>query len=147
MVVQTAGRDSLGDFAPQFVALNDDVLFGQVWSNEELDLKTRSIVTVTALVSKGVADESLRHHLATAKANGVTRSEIANILTRLAFYAGWPNASGAFRFAKDVWGPEDEGGHGARADSWFSHSAIAVPGENASNEWIAPVGDEEYAAL
>ncbi|MBB6334166.1 carboxymuconolactone decarboxylase family protein [Schaalia hyovaginalis] len=90
MVAQTAGRDSLGDFAPQFAALNDDVLFGQAppIRPEELDLKTRSIVTVTALVSKGVVNESLRYHLVTAKANGVSRSEIANILTRLAFYAG-----------------------------------------------------------
>ena len=90
MVAQTAGRDSLGDFAPQFAALNDDVLFGQAppIRPEGLDLKTRSIVTVTALVSKGIVDESLRYHLATAKANGVSRSEIANILTHLAFYAG-----------------------------------------------------------
>lgn len=147
MVVQTAGRDSLGDFAPQFAALNDDVLFGQMWSNEALDLTTRSIVTVTALVSKGIVDESLRYHLATAKANGVSRSQIAGALTHLAFYAGWPNAWGAFRLAKEVWGPEDEHWHGARADSWFSHLAIAVPGEGVSNEWLAPVGDEEYAAL
>ena len=90
MVKQTAGRDSLGDFAPQFAQLNDDVLFGQVWNQEGLSLKLRSILTVTALVSKGLIDSSFQYHLTTAKQNGVTRSEMAAILTHLAFYAGWP---------------------------------------------------------
>ena len=59
MVKQTAGRDSLGDFAPKFAELNDDVLFGEVWSREDkLSLKMRSILTVTALVSKGLIDSS-----------------------------------------------------------------------------------------
>ena len=92
MVKQTVGRDSLGDFAPQFAQLNDDVLFGQVWNQEGLSLKLRSILTVTALVSKGLIDSSFQYHLTTAKQNGVTRSEMAAILTHLAFYAGWPNA-------------------------------------------------------
>ena len=62
MVKQTAGRDSLGDFAPKFAELNDEVLFGEVWSREDkLSLKTRSIVTVTALISKGIVDLSLIH--------------------------------------------------------------------------------------
>ena len=244
MVTQTAGRDALGGFAPQFAALNDDVLFGQVWSNEELDLRTRSIITVTTLVAQGLTDESLRYHLTTARANGVSRSDIANILTHIAFYAGWPKAWGAFRLATDVWAEETaaephggffglgepndayaeffigqsylnpltgpdavlavsnvtfepgcrnnwhihkatSGGgqllicvdgfgwyqaegeparplapgdvvsipanvkhwHGARVDSWFSHLAIAVPGENTSNEWLEPVSDEHYQAL
>lgn len=64
MVKQTAGRDSLGDFAPQFAQLNDDVLFGQVWNREGLSLKLRSILTVTALVSKGLIDSSFQYHLA-----------------------------------------------------------------------------------
>lgn len=245
MVVQTAGRDSLSDFAPQFAALNDDVLFGQVWSDSTLDLRTRSLITITALISQGILDESARYHLENAKTNGVTRAEIASILTHLGFYAGWPKAWAAFRYAKDVWGHDNEeegdhggffgigqpndayaqffsgrsylnpltipgdvlslanvtfepgcrnnwhihhatsgGGqllicvdglgwyqekgkparplvpgdivsipanvehwHGARADSWFSHLAISVPGENTSNEWLAPVTDEEYSAL
>ena len=104
MVKQTAGRDSLGDFAPQFAQLNDDVLFGQVWNQEGLSLKLRSILTVTALVSKGLIDSSFQYHLTTAKQNGVTKSEMAAILTHLAFYAGWPNAWAAFRMAKEVWG-------------------------------------------
>ena len=104
MVKQTAGRDSLGDFAPQFAQLNDDVLFGRVWNQEGLSLKLRSILTVTALVSKGLIDSSFQYHLTTAKQNGVTKSEMAAILTHLAFYAGWPNAWAAFRMAKEVWG-------------------------------------------
>ncbi len=104
MVKQTAGRDALNDFAPKFAELNDDVLFGQVWSREDkLSLKTRSIVTITALISKGVTDSSLKYHLSTARANGVTREEMAEILTHLAFYAGWPNAWAAFRMAKEVY--------------------------------------------
>ena len=103
MVKQTAGRDSLNDFAPKFAELNDDVLFGEVWSREDkLSLKLRSIVTMTALISKGIVDNSLMYHLTTAKKNGVTRTEMAEILTHLAFYAGWPNAWAAFRMAKEV---------------------------------------------
>lgn len=104
MVKQTAGRDALHDFAPKFAALNDDVLFGEVWSREgQLPLKLRSIVTITALISKGITDSSLTYHLTTAKQNGVTKTEMAEILTHLAFYAGWPNAWAAFRQAKEVY--------------------------------------------
>ena len=82
MVKQTAGRDSLNDFAPKFAELNDDVLFGEVWSREDkLSLKLRSIVTMTALIGKGIVDNSLMYHLTTAKKNGVTRTEMAEILT------------------------------------------------------------------
>lgn len=101
---QTAGREALNDFAPKFAELNDDVLFGEVWSREnQLSLKLRSIVTITALISKGIVDSSLTYHLSTARKNGVTRTEMAEILTHLAFYAGWPNAWAAFRIAKDVY--------------------------------------------
>ena len=111
MVKQTAGRDSLNDFAPKFAELNDDVLFGEVWSREDkLSLKLRSIVTMTALISKGIVDKSLMYHLTTAKKNGVTRTEMAEILTHLAFYAGWPNAWAAFRMAKEVYAEEAEAG-------------------------------------
>ena len=101
-VKQTAGRDALGEFAPEFAHLNDDVLFGEVWSREDkLPLKLRSIVTVTALISKGIVDSSLVYHLQSAKNNGVTRTEMSELLTHLAFYAGWPNAWAAFRMAKE----------------------------------------------
>lgn len=68
MVKQTAGRDGLGEFAPKFAELNDDILFGEVWSREEkLSLKMRSILTISALVSKGMIDSSFQYHLVTAK--------------------------------------------------------------------------------
>ena len=109
MVKQTAGRDALNDFAPKFAELNDDMLFGEVWSREDaLSLKTRSIVTITALISKGIVDSSLTYHLSTARKNGVTRTEMAKILTHLAFYAGWPNAWAAFRMAKEVYAGDGE---------------------------------------
>ena len=245
-IKQTAGRDTLGDFAPKFAQLNDDVLFGEVWSREdELSLRDRSVVTVVALMAQGLTDSSFKYHLMSAKNNGVTRAEIAEILTHAAFYAGWPKAWAAFRMAKEVWADErddaDEkakhqnkmafpigasndafakyfigqsylsplsteqvgvynvtfepgcrnnwhthhaksgGGqilvcvagrglyqewgkpaqelcpgdvvnipagvkhwHGAAPDSWFSHLAVEVPGEETSNEWLEPVDDEQY---
>lgn len=106
-IKQTAGRDALNDFAPKFAALNDDVLFGEVWSGDGLNLKTRSIITVCALVSKGLIDQSFCYHLKTAKDNGVSKTEMAEILTHLAFYAGWPNAWVAFSMAKEVYADKD----------------------------------------
>jgi len=104
MVKQTAGRDSLGEFAPEFARLNDDVLFGEVWSREDkLSLRDRCIVTVTALMSKGILDSSLQYHIQNAKTHGVTAQEMSEILTHAAFYAGWPNAWAAFRMAKEVY--------------------------------------------
>ncbi len=246
-VKQTAGREALGGFAPKFAQLNDDVLFGEVWSREDkLSLRDRSLVTVTALMAQGLVDSSFQYHLASAKQNGITKTEIAEILTHAAFYAGWPKAWAAFRMAKEVWAEEvvdeksahanamvfpigpandgfaqyfigrsylapisteqvgifnvtfepgcrnnwhvhhaDKGGgqilvcvagrgwyqewgkapqalnpgdvvnipvgvkhwHGAAADSWFSHLAVEVPGENGSNEWLEPVDDETYSKL
>ncbi len=248
-VKQTAGREQLGDFAPKFAELNDDVLFGEVWSHtDKLSLRDRSMITVTSLVSMGITDTSLKFHLQSAKSNGVTRTEIAEILTHIGFYTGWPKAWAAFRLAKEVWEentdaqdakaaferemlfpigqPNDayaryfigqsylaplsaeqvgihnvtfeprcrnnwhihhaaKGGgqilvciagegwyqewgkpaqllnpgyivnipqgvkhwHGATADSWFAHLAVEVPGENASNEWLEAVSDEEYTKL
>ena len=104
-IKQTAGRDSLGTFAPQFAQLNDDVLFGEVWSREaQLSLRDRSLVTVVALVAQGLVDASFQYHLTTAKKNGITRTEVAEILTHAAFYVGWPKAWAAFRMAKEVYG-------------------------------------------
>ena len=241
-VKQTAGRRDLGEFAPKFAQLNDDVLFGEVWSREGLlSLRDRSLVTVVSLTAQGLVDSSFQYHLMTAKQNGITRTEIAEILTHAAFYAGWPKAWAAFRMAKEVWADEDDGKkggmfglgqpndayaqyfigqsylnllttegvvlsnvtfepgcrnnwhihhadkgggqlllctdgrgwyqewgkearalnpgdvvmipagvkhwHGAASDSWFSHLAMEVPGENPSNEWLEPVSDEEYGKL
>ncbi len=244
-VKQTAGRDSLGGFAPKFAQLNDDVLFGEVWSREDkLSLRDRSLVTVVSLMSQGLVDSSFQYHLESAKKNGITKTEIAEIITHAAFYAGWPKAWAAFRMAVNVWKDDaaddakaahansmifpvgapndgfaqyfsgqsylapisndqvgifnvtfepgcrnnwhihhaDKGGgqilicvagrgyyqewgkeaiemqpgdvvnipegvkhwHGAAPDSWFSHLAVEVPGENTSNEWLEPVNDADY---
>ena len=108
MVKQTAGRDALREFAPKFAQLNDDVLFGEVWSREDkLSLKMRSVVTLTALISKGIVDTSLTYHLSTAKKNGVTKTEMAEILTHVAFYVGWPNGWSVFNLAKEIYKDND----------------------------------------
>lgn len=109
MVKQTAGRDQLGEFAPKFAQLNDDVLFGEVWSREDkLSLRDRSLITVVALMSQGLVDSSFKFHLISAKNNGITKTEISEILTHAAFYAGWPKAWAAFRMATEVWNePQD----------------------------------------
>lgn len=109
-IKQTAGRDALGEFAPKFAEINDDILFGEVWPDDGLSLKTRSMLTLTTLVAKGLVDNSFFYHLQTAKKNGVTKSEIAQLLTHVAFYAGWPNAWAAFRVAKEVY--SDDGIYG-----------------------------------
>ncbi|WP_301061296.1 carboxymuconolactone decarboxylase family protein [Phocaeicola sp.] len=114
-IIQTAGRTQLGEFAPKFAELNDDVLFGEVWSRtDKLSLRDRSLVTLTSLISQGITDSSLTYHLQEAKKNGITRDEIAESLTHTAFYAGWPKAWAAFRLAKDVWA-EDVAGEDAKA--------------------------------
>lgn len=247
-IIQTAGRNQLGDFAPEFAHYNDDILFGENWNNEDIDLKTRSIITVVALMSSGITDSSLKYHLINAKNHGVTKKEIAAVITHTAFYAGWPKGWAVFNLAKEVWNDETEasdakahheaemvfpigapndayakyfvgqsylapvstqqvgvfnvtfepccrnnwhihnaekgGGqilicvagrgyyqewdkeavemkpgdcinipagvkhwHGAAPDSWFSHLAIEVPGENGSNEWLEEVSDEQYSKL
>ena len=104
MAKQTAGRKELGEFAPKFAELNDDVLFGQVWEREDkLSLRDRSVVTVIALMASGVLDSSLQYHIRNAKNPGVTAEEMAEILTHAAFYAGWPKAWAALRMAKEVY--------------------------------------------
>ncbi len=106
-IVQTAGRSVLGDFAPEFAHYNDDVLFGENWNNQDISLKTRSIITVVALMSQGITDNSIKYHLANAKNNGVTREKIVAVITHTAFYAGWPKAWAVFNLAKEVWAESD----------------------------------------
>ena len=106
-IVQTAGRTALGEFSPEFAHFNDDVLFGENWNNQDIDLKTRSIITVVALMSSGITDSSLVFHLQNAKEHGVTQKEIAAIITHVAFYAGWPKGWAVFNLAKEVWVPEE----------------------------------------
>lgn len=104
MIKQTAGRDGLGDLAPKFAQLNDDVLFGEVWSREDkLSLRDRAMITVTALVSKGITDNSLKYHITNAKNHGVTKTEMVEIITHLAFYVGWPNAWAVFPMVREAY--------------------------------------------
>jgi alkylhydroperoxidase/carboxymuconolactone decarboxylase family protein YurZ len=103
----TAGKDTIGDFAAKFAELNDDVLFGEVWSREsQLSPRDRSMITVTSLMTSGIFDSSLSAHLKKAKENGITKAELAEILTHLAFYSGWPKAWAVFRMAKEIWTEE-----------------------------------------
>ncbi|MDE6380137.1 MAG: carboxymuconolactone decarboxylase family protein [Muribaculaceae bacterium] len=148
-IVQTAGRDALGEFAPEFAHLNDDILFGVVWSrNDLLSLRDRSLVTVTCLISQGLTDSSLTYHLQEAKKNGITRTEISEAITHIAFYAGWPKAWAAFRLAKDVWN-EDEKGEDAKAA--FQREMIFPIGEPNTayakyfigNSYLAPLSSEQ----
>lgn len=148
-VTQTAGRDQLGDFAPEFARLNDDILFGEVWSrNDLLSLRDRSLVTITSLISQGITDCSLTYHLQEAKKNGITRTEIAEILTHVSFYAGWPKAWAAFRLAKEVWN-DDIKGDDAKAE--FARSMIFPIGEPNTayakyfigNSYLAQISDAQ----
>ena len=105
--------------------MNDDVLFGQVWSREDkLSLRDRSIVTVVELLAQGLTDSSFQYHLTTAKNNGVTKTEIAEILTHAAFYAGLCQGVGGLRMAKEVWAEDDA------ADAKAKHQ----------NEMVFPIG-------
>ena len=100
----TAGRDQLSEFAPDFAEFNDDILFGKVWAQEDvINQKTRSILTITVLITSGIFDSSFEHHMQNAKNNGVSKKEIADIITHIAFYAGWPKAWAAFRVVKKIW--------------------------------------------
>ena len=107
-IVQTAGRNALGEFAPEFAHFNDDILFGENWNNPDLDLKTRSLITVIALMAQGITDTSLKFHIINARTHGVTRKEMAAAITHAAFYAGWPKAWATFNIAKDVYAQDEE---------------------------------------
>lgn len=108
-IVQTAGRDRLGQFAPEFAHFNDDILFGENWNNQDIDVKTRSMITVVALMSSGITDSSLKYHLQNAKDHGVTQKEISAIITHCAFYVGWPKGWAVFNMAKEIWPVEEAG--------------------------------------
>ena len=125
-IVQTAGREALGEFAPDFAHFNDDILFGENWNNTDIDLKARSIITVVALMSQGVTDNSIRYHIQNAKNHGVSQREMAAVITHTAFYAGWPHAWAVFNIAKEV----------------YAESAPAVSDKNKfQNEIMFPIGE------
>jgi len=118
----TAGRDVWGKFAPKFAEMNDDVLFGQIWSREkELSPRDRSMITVSALFGAGILDNSFKAHLMKAKENGITKDEMTEMITQLAFYAGWPKAWAALYLAKEVYADE--------ADGTNSHEVLFGRGE------------------
>jgi len=97
-------QQMLGDFAPKLVSLTDDVLFGDVWERTELSPRDRSLVTITALVAGGNT-EQLPFHLDLGRQNGLTREEVAEAITHLAFYSGWPKAMSAIAVAKRAFRP------------------------------------------
>lgn len=245
MEKQTAGREILGNLAPKFAELNDDVLFGEIWNREDkLSLRDRSMITISALMAQGLFPQ-LKSHFILGKKHGITKEEAVEIVTQLAFYSGWAKAWSAFPLINEVYADEEateehggafgmgepntafakyfignsylnpltkqgesavflanvtfepkcrnnwhihkaekNGGqilicvdgegwyqeegkqaqslkvgdvivipanvkhwHGAKKDSWFSHIAVEVPGENTSNEWCEEVTDEEYDKL
>lgn len=131
-IVQTAGQTQLGDFAPQFAELNDKVLFGpEVWNDSTLSLHDRSMITISILLGKGMIDSSFKAHLEMGKKHGITRKEIAALLTQAAFYAGWPNAWAGFRLAKEVY-----------ADA---SANAATDRERFQQEMIFPIGEPNTA--
>ena len=91
----------VGDFAPKLAELTDDVLFGDVWERAELSPRDRSLVTVAALIANGNT-EQLAGHLSRAKQNGLSETELAEVIIHLAFYAGWPRAMSAVKVARSV---------------------------------------------
>lgn len=124
-IKQTAGRDQLSGLADEFAKVNDDILFGEVWSDDAvISPKTRSIITISVMIGKGLLDSSFTHHLAFAKANGVTREEIRRIITHAGFYAGWPNAWAAFHMAKEVF-IDDNINHGGYFGTGEENKAYA----------------------
>ena len=151
-IQQTAGRDQLGAFAPDFAHYNDDILFGENWNNPDIDLKTRCIVTVVALMASGITDSSLVYHLENARNNGVTKAEIAAVVTHAAFYCGWPKAWAVFRMAKDVWNGET-----AADDARAKHAAsmvfpIGKPNDGfaqyfTGQSYLAPVSTEQVGVF
>ena len=146
-IIQTAGRDQLGAFAPDFAHFNDDILFGENWNNMDIDLKTRSILTVVALMSQGVTDNSIRYHIQNAKNHGVSQREMAAVITHTAFYAGWPHAWAVFNIAKEVYADNAP----AVSDKERFQSEIMFPiGEPnpygdyfAGQSYLAPVSTEQ----
>ena len=105
---QTAGRDQLGKLAPKFAELNDDVLFGEVWSREDqLSLRDRSLITIAALIAQGLYPQ-VKAHLVLGKKHGLTREEVVEAVTQLAFYAGWPKAWSVFPLIEEVYSEGEE---------------------------------------
>lgn len=103
MEKQTAGRNVLGQLAPKFAELNDDVLFGEVWSREDkLSLRDRSMITISALMAQGLYPQ-VKSHLELGKKHGLTKEEVVEMVTQLAFYCGWPKAWSVFPLVEEIY--------------------------------------------
>jgi 4-carboxymuconolactone decarboxylase len=103
MKKQIAGREILGKLAPKFAELNDDVLFGEVWSREDkLSLRDRSMITISALMAQGLFPQ-LKSHIKLGKEHGITKEEMVEIVTQLAFYTGWPKAWSTFPIIEEIY--------------------------------------------
>jgi 4-carboxymuconolactone decarboxylase len=100
----------MGDVDPKLADLTDKVLFGDVWERPELSKRDRSLITVAALIAMNRPDQ-LRSHLALAQQNGVSQAELIEVITQMAFYAGWPNAVSAIAVARDVFQAGDVASH------------------------------------
>ena len=101
----TPAQKMIGDFAPKLVQLNDHVLFADVWERKELSLRERSLITVSSLITGGNTQQ-LGFHLNKAKENGLSEEELIEVITHLAFYAGWPKAMSAILVAKELFSKE-----------------------------------------
>jgi 4-carboxymuconolactone decarboxylase len=99
----STAQKMIGDFAPKLADLTDEVLFGDVWEREGLSKRDRSLATVSALIAMNRPDQ-LRFHLNFAVQNGVKKEELIEVITHLAFYAGWPSAMSAIMIAKEMFG-------------------------------------------
>jgi 4-carboxymuconolactone decarboxylase len=97
----TPGQRVIGDFSPKLAQLTDDVIFGDIWARPELAPRDRSLIVVAALITNG-STEQLRGHLVRAKQNGLTETELKEVIIHLAFYAGWPRAMSAVTVAREV---------------------------------------------
>lgn len=102
-----AGRKILGNISPEFAHLNDDILFGEIWNRSELNLRDRSLITIAALFSAGQYQQ-LKAHLVMGKEHGLTKKEIVEVFTQLAFYCGWPKAWSSFQMIEEVYGKEND---------------------------------------
>jgi 4-carboxymuconolactone decarboxylase len=97
----TIGQRLLGDFSPKLAELTDEVIFDDIWARPELAPRDRSLIVVAALITNG-STEQLRGHLARARDNGLTETELKEVIIHLAFYAGWPRAMSAVTVAREV---------------------------------------------
>ena len=104
----TAAQKAIGNFAPKLVELSDKVLFGDIWERPQLSKRDRSLITCAALVAMGKT-EQMTFHFPRAIENGVTQEELVELITHLAFYAGWPNAMSAVTRAKELFTSESKG--------------------------------------